>query len=391
MTNTVCSDDKLLAKISISQLGDKWISKDNGGSETQDVENMIETLKNRQMSLLCGTGVSLGFYPDKQAPKFLSWTGLIEELFEGRVSKADLTQFRGSSFKELYTNTDIIISSVIQRAMKDNIGLQEQFKKYFSEIIESGMSHNLDWQKYFTKIGEYAKKGSVTPFLVTTNYDNLIAISGNMHLVYKGENGKHIWLNYDPVTKKHSQANKNAAPIHLRRIVENYPSTHLLDELATMHQQQQLEKDGAFVIHLHGYWDDLDSIIFDIVSYNTTLDKSFDSTFKAMWLDRNHSIIFCGVGEGMFDPHFEDVLEKIANEQELPKLDMLYPQISNYWFLKFSEVADTQTKWKKLCERPKMSEHCDVINQTLKIVSFEEFSYIPKFLIWLNEQAILPS
>jgi len=68
----------------------------------------------------------------------------------------------------------------------------------------------------------------------------------------------------------------------------------------------QGEREG--VIHLHGFYEDTDSVVLGVKSYEAVLGDQFAQTMQQA-ITSLHSLIFIGFGKGLEDPNFASLLD----------------------------------------------------------------------------------
>lgn len=78
------------------------------------------------------------------------------------------------------------------------------------------------------------------------------------------------------------------------------------------HRLQLALEQGNRVVHLHGEWDDPDSVVFGIGDYGRVVaNPAYQAFLRALWLDR--TLVFVGASfDGLRDPDFLSLLEWAA-------------------------------------------------------------------------------
>jgi tetratricopeptide (TPR) repeat protein len=118
-------------------------------------------------------------------------------------------------------------------------------------------------------------------------------------------------------------------PSVLQRLAElNVPLAttnydHLLEEVTGLPAitwqepdsvERWLRRDEHAILHLHGHWQQPDSIVLGQRSYDrVTLDEHAQAVLRALWLTRTP--IFVGCGAGLSDPNFSRLLEWAGRAQ----------------------------------------------------------------------------
>jgi len=69
------------------------------------------------------------------------------------------------------------------------------------------------------------------------------------------------------------------------------------------------------IVHLHGYWDDSDSVVLGIDSYETLLGSKQAQTLQQL-LVGSRTLLFIGFGAGLSDPNFETLLAWVSSSFE---------------------------------------------------------------------------
>lgn len=70
--------------------------------------------------------------------------------------------------------------------------------------------------------------------------------------------------------------------------------------------------DSRRVVHLHGVWDDPDSVVFGTRDYElTSKDPAYQTFLQTLWIDRTLLFIGCSF-DGMKDPDFVAMLDRMA-------------------------------------------------------------------------------
>ena len=64
-----------------------------------------------------------------------------------------------------------------------------------------------------------------------------------------------------------------------------------------------LRRDEAGILHLHGHWEDAESVVLGIHSYEEVLGDT-RAQFMQQAITAFNSLLFVGCGEGLKDPNF---------------------------------------------------------------------------------------
>jgi len=233
-------------------------------SPQTELEQVAEELKKDEpkVVVVVGSGVSQSATTD--AP---SWSELLKHGVEysvetgiypdqrGKELKADLDDVFDSGEPDLDRALDH--ASAIQRQLEvlDQNELENWLEDAFGDLtIEEGSGDTL------AAIHNLQRAGAL---LLTTNYDGLLTTQTGL----------------DPV-----------------------PWTDRGDFL------QVATRQDLGILHIHGYWEDSNSVIFDKESYDSIEnDQKAQTTFRSLWLHCHW--LYVGCGSGLDDPNFGRLLE----------------------------------------------------------------------------------
>ncbi|MCY2996202.1 MAG: SUMF1/EgtB/PvdO family nonheme iron enzyme [Planctomycetota bacterium] len=212
-------------------------------------DNLRDLIKRRQVVAVVGSGVSLATNP--QAP---TWRALIESAVErcGTLGAGDAWCQTIASQLALTSDADMLLTA--------------------AELVHGKLLKYGELAGWLRETFEHLKPvdGTViqalaaldTP-LVTTNYDDLIE---------------------DVTTLKHVTWHD------------------------TRHAARVVRGEDRRVLHLHGHWDEPDSVVLGIRSYEAVLNHDYiQAAMKAFGLTKSFLFIGCG-DEGLADPNFGNFL-----------------------------------------------------------------------------------
>jgi tetratricopeptide (TPR) repeat protein len=126
--------------------------------------------------------------------------------------------------------------------------------------------------------------------------------------------------------------------------------------------ERVLRGDDAGVLHLHGYWDDPESVVLGIRSYETVLgDEHAQVVLKALSMMK--TLVFVGFGAGLGDPNFGQLLAwtgrvfagseyrrfRLARDGECAELRKQHPPEQRIFVLGYgADFPDLPTFWRRL-------------------------------------------
>lgn len=358
----------------------EWKSQCEEG-EPNNLEFLRQCLKQRQMTWLVGAGLTKGLFKQsvKKCSKIYgdlqsiqSWVELVKALKNAvgdpvedvesleLLEQAYRWRFRLNTKGEWpMAMTDIIAKAMEAAAFAESEG-------YLCPL----------WQDVIQRIRGAAEAGHA-PILMTTNYDDLLASQLGWNVVYFP----------DEPLKSNTPANNATLPsvpgARLARIVPNKGGQSSTDEIPLLNQIQRLEDfiglhqtgwlspQQHFVCHLHGWWGDPSSLIFDPGDYRQVERRAFEPV-RRVFSSENHACVIVGTGEGLIDPHFVEYWKTLPAEVEG----------SNIWLLKVSREnsgSDDVDDVKKLRER--IDQLMLKLDGKVTMVTFDDFSQLPEILV----------
>ncbi|MBC8875829.1 MAG: SUMF1/EgtB/PvdO family nonheme iron enzyme [Planctomycetes bacterium] len=222
--------------------------------EDHEFENDLrEMIKRRQVVAVIGSGVSMA--TNQQAP---TWRALIESAIERcrTLGASDAWCQTISGQLALESDTDMLLSAA---------------ELVHGKLLKYG--ELAGWlRKTFAKLNPVDRSviralAALDTPLVTTNYDDLIEkVTKLKHVTWKDA--------------------RNAA-----RVVRD---------------------EDRRVLHLHGHWDEPDSVVLGIRSYESVLNHDYiQEAMKAFGMTRSFLFVGCG-DEGLADPNFGNFLTWLA-------------------------------------------------------------------------------
>ena len=192
------------------------------------------------------------------------------------------------------------------------------------------------------------------PFLITTNYDDVIARALDA-IVFFSYLGGHA-----------GDGSANSSWVHRSPYMNRKVSVYLrpVDSPTSLHDLLKLgvlEPEDLSVWHLHGWWDESDSIVLDPIDYELSRRQRFsDEQLENTLLNDKATVLFCGVGDGMADLRFRQIFRKISgNAKSVFR--------NNFWLL----VED---------ENPDYPDEVAANPNLLQSVRFSEYDEIPDYL-----------
>jgi len=216
---------------------------------------MIEDLKARiaaqRVVFFVGTGVSWGA---SQTP-LAGWQGFLEagiRICEATLS-ASLPEGWAQRQRAALQQGDLDEWLNVAEAISRKLGAPRggEFRRWLSETVGA---------LEVKRLGVIEAIGALGAPLITTNYDDLLEdVTGRRPIT---------WRNDNQVTK--------------------FVQDRRLDD----------------VLHIHGHWEDSESIVLGVRSYEEVKDHEHaQSTLRTVLL--THTAVFLGYGEGLADPNFE--------------------------------------------------------------------------------------
>jgi hypothetical protein len=180
-------------------------------------------------------------------------------------------------------------------------------------LLENGITFCLDWAKqtqdWAKRVGDEIKSGDIDDLLSA-------ATKISAKLGYPGGGDWSRWLR-ESVGALHAtqrDAISALACLGIPLATTNYDG--LIEEVTKLRPvtwkdrkvvERVIRGDEERVIHLHGYWEDSESVVLGIKSYDQLLgDKHAQAQLRALLFTR--TFLFVGCGAGMHDPNFGALL-----------------------------------------------------------------------------------
>lgn len=224
------------------------------------LDQLRNELARRRVVVVAGAGVSAAV---ADLPR---WRAAVELAIRhlasvGTVTSARLQELRGQ-LAAAQTSQDLVeCAAAVRDALTGASSSAGEFASWLQDLFDVNMEDIKDPRllRAIHSIG--------SPLLATTNYDKLLSIS-NARL--------------QPVTSQD--------PAQL---------THAL-------------RTGGRVVHLHGVWDDPESVVFGLADYEQIANLAQHQAFmQTIWLDRTIMFVGCSL-DGMRDPDFTRLLDWAA-------------------------------------------------------------------------------
>ncbi len=127
---------------------------------------------------------------------------------------------------------------------------------------------------------------------------------------------------------------------------------NLLGELLTAHRQKRLYsflrhgffRHEKFIYHVHGIYSDREGFTLSEEEYNRQA-SAFDLVMRRLLdfqdytpVEARHSMLFVGVGEGMYDSHFRTLLRDVQSRS---------PETRHYWLVREHEVKEHEQRLRR--------------------------------------------
>jgi HEAT repeat protein len=212
-------------------------------------DELKTAIANNQVVVICGAGTSIATVPSKRDQ--LSWRGLLLTALAhcAGINKADAEQV--SLYTKLINRDDF----------EDMIGAAEWISKKLGGPKGGELRNWLRHQVGSLKpehTGLLEALHELGAPLATTNYDGLISdVTGLKHLTWREDNKVERWL----------------------------------------------KREDTGVLHLHGHWDDSESVILGIEDYGTILGDAHAQAMQQAMRSVN-TLLFVGCGDTTEDPNF---------------------------------------------------------------------------------------
>jgi len=215
------------------------------------LNDLRESISRGEAVVIAGAGMAVDA---TELNPVASWKGLLLDGIERCRDVADLPLPQAESLKILLEGNDVGLWLSVAEIVQSKLKERSEFGRWLSETIGKLKISKRDTLD--------ALVGLQVP-LLTTNYDNLLEEA----------------TGYPPVTWKH--------PSRFERL---------------------LKKDVTGIGHLHGHFDDPDSIVLGVRTYEAIKNDQFtQATLRALRYTR--TLIFVGFGKGLSDPNFDAFLQ----------------------------------------------------------------------------------
>lgn len=216
---------------------------------------LLQKFKNQSVVVFIGSGVSA--YTTKGA-KLATWRGLLEDGINHCIEVANCNQkWKELRMKQLNTN-DLDEWLSVAEIISSKLKKYNHFKTWLRNSV--GQLPN-DQPELIQKIGELNTQ------IYTTNYDNLLSKNLSRGVI----------------------SNQNVEKI-----------------------QGVLSGNRNEIVHLHGFFDDSETVILGNVSYSDLSHNEFFQAIQQSVFNSKH-ILFVGFGSGLEDPNFGSLLEWTKN------------------------------------------------------------------------------
>lgn len=245
--------------------------------EREAVKNLREILKQKNLAICVGSGVTLFSTRgnDAKVRARLTWTGLIRNGFDylqreqPRFYKDNEKRFgkaRDTLDDDDHTLEDVLhVASTLTQFMV--------MSREFADWLNTQFGTLYNYVKYPAILDSLKELHDAEAVLMTTNYDTLIEC--------------HCGL--QPLDGSQS------------------------------HQLVQFKRNEFtnVIFHPHGYWENAKQIVLDSRQYYDTQrqDNNVRQTLRAIL--KRMTVLFVGCGAGVADPNFGQLLQWLGREQEL--------------------------------------------------------------------------
>jgi tetratricopeptide (TPR) repeat protein len=269
------------------------------------LNSLLDDLKNEiarsQTVVIIGAGVSIGA---ANRHKCASWTGLLHDGVDRCVELNRLPSAMTDSLRLQIDSGDLDFLLLAAEIVSKKLGAPNdgEYRRWLRETIGALKAENKEVIQALSDLGAV---------LATTNYDGLIEeVTG-----------------LPPITWN------DGARV-----------------------ERVLRGDEKAVLHLHGYWENPQSVILGIRSYEQILGDDHAQTMQRA-VAALKSILFVGCGEGLNDPNFGSLLEwtgkifagseyrrfRLALESEREKIQKQHPNQQRLFVLSYGQKHDDLT------------------------------------------------
>jgi hypothetical protein len=193
------------------------------------------------------------------------------------------------------------------------------------------------WNQVLQRLGTLARSGVAR--VATTNFDDLAARRCGLKVMSReGE----VFEPGDPSAQ--IRLLPSAGPLQARGgVTDNRMILNLwgnMERLEGKLSVSMLERTAG-VLHLHGWYLRPDQLVVDPVEYHQTVVRALWSDLAAHMLisslaRKNTTTIFSGVGDGLYDDHFVNLLRLLIQEEHISAGGAA----QNIWLLQETEARD---------------------------------------------------
>lgn len=253
--------------------------------------------QNGKVIAVVGSGVSLSAAPGQREA---GWPGFLELAIEHCLQTKLLTKRKCESLRNSMKSRNgadlVAAASFVEEALRKKAGVFESFLRSTVGALRPTSRGVLD-----------ALIDLKIP-LATTNYDGLIEVAADRQAV--------TWRDHGNV-------------------------------------ERLLKGDIRGVLHLHGHWNEPESIVLGAQSYERVLaDGHTQAVLRKLFLDR--TLLFVGFGAGFEDPNFGGLLKwassvitgadcfhcRLGRINEVPELKAQHPLTQRVWIIPYGKEYD---------------------------------------------------
>jgi formylglycine-generating enzyme required for sulfatase activity/energy-coupling factor transporter ATP-binding protein EcfA2 len=237
-------------------------------SSTDDLETLKHEINAGNLVTIVGTGVSIAACGGLNAPKAASWTGLMKLGLDECVHRGVFDD----------AIADVLLANIETGDTRLLIGV--------AEIIHQGL---LELQ------GLCEKKGSVFRDWLSNSIGKLQPTDEKLLNTIRALPGVLATLNYDSLLEGNERK-----PVTWKEFYDN--------------QQALLRDARGVVLHLHGHYENLESVVLGLSSYIAVRDYKPAKAIRRSFLT-SRTVLFIGCGDTFLDPNFSEWL-RWANDVE---------------------------------------------------------------------------
>lgn len=330
------------------------------------IETLRRSLDQRKMSMLFGSGLTAGLLSsvDDQSklPKLSieSWEVLLNGLSKepGGVSSSGSPK-----------DDELEVAFRLRRRLT-NCG---QWPTALKATIDPAIAEA--WKRLSTADFKRTAWGSViealkkatsenrAPLVFTTNYDDLLARLLGWQILFfpdKRQSPPGTSPSVPPGRRTEIRSPEGG------ELASSLRELQRLEDFIGLYESGWMQPNQHFVVHLHGWHEEKDSMVFDPGNYEV-LQKEVFEPIAIRFLAPNRPFLIIGMGAGLFDPHFARYLCDGAR----PTVEEGASFSTNLWFLRENDLGEIERRANEFA-----------INLTrLEIVTFAKFSDLPNLLL----------